>query len=280
MGVYEISGITDEVRQGVNLLKSGTPIVFFDFETTGKNAKTALIVQIGAIKAVMKNGILEVIDSFNELVDPQVHIPEEASEKNNITDDMVKGHMLEEEAYNKFREFIGPMPLICGYNSIKYDQVLLNRLYLKYTGTEFVPLLHIDVKKMAQAKLSMEHYTLQLVAEKLGCNIGIQFHDALSDVMATVRVFQELYPLFAKRNAILPRLPVQNISYFCPKYTIERVYVFTYPKTKSYYDAYQKKWVSDMDIDLRSLRNDTFEFCHVANEKELLAYAKMKKNTK
>lgn len=272
--IYESGGTAETAMEAVKLLKSGVPMAVFDFETTGRSTKTARVVQIGAMKASMKNGVLVAGETFKELVDPQCHIPEGASAVNGITDEMVAGCMKEEEACRAFRDFLGPRPLVCGYNSIRYDGEILDRMYLRAFGQNFSPLLHVDVMAMAKAKLVLKSYKLADVAEELGCSIGIDFHDAFGDVTATWRTFKELYPRFAERNAILPRLPVQGVFYWSRSHTLSRVYIRTYPKTDTYYDIYRKQWVSNMDIDLPRLREDALAYCRAEDEKGLIEYAK------
>jgi len=68
--------------------------VVFDTETTGFNAGGAdQMIEIGAVK--IKDG--QIIDRFDELIDPKRHIPDKITELTCITDDMVRGRKSEEE---------------------------------------------------------------------------------------------------------------------------------------------------------------------------------------
>ena len=66
------------------------------------------------------------------------------------------------------------------------------------------------------------------------------------------------------------RVKVLNVSLWTPLHDISRVYVFTYPKTNTYFDIYRKEWTSDMEnIDMDKLISDVFLMNGVTNEKEL-----------
>ena len=67
-------------------LKLDRPLVVFDLETTGLFPKRDRIVELGAIK-VMPDGTEE---ERCWLLNPTVHIPDEASSVHGITDDAVK----------------------------------------------------------------------------------------------------------------------------------------------------------------------------------------------
>lgn len=65
--------------------KSKGSFVALDLETTGLNHLQDYIIEIGAVK--VKN--FEIVETYQQLVFPNVSIPPEASAVNNITDDMV-----------------------------------------------------------------------------------------------------------------------------------------------------------------------------------------------
>ena len=259
-----------DIHKAISLMQAGTPVIIFDLETTGLDPVADRIVQIGAMKMVMRDGLLVETDSLDELVDPGIPIPQAASEHNHITDEMVAGHMKEDGAYRRFREFAGPLPLLCGFNSRKFDEEFIKSMYLRQGEEPFKSLMHMDVLLMARQKLDLRSYTLEKVSEELGCGIGIRFHNALDDVKATCRVLQELLPMFEARDAALPVLEVEDCGYWYRSHYLERIYINTFPDTKSYYDVYRKKWVCDMDVDMQSLRKDALRACGASDETEMV----------
>jgi len=104
-----------------------TTYVVFDFETTGFNAGGAdSIIEVGAVKIC--NG--EIIDRFDELIDPGRKLPAKITELTNITDDMLKGKDNEEAVIKRFKEWYGDLPLVA--HNAKFDTSFLQIAYEKY----------------------------------------------------------------------------------------------------------------------------------------------------
>ena len=106
--------------------------VVFDTETTGFNAGGAdQMIEIGAVK--LKNG--EIIDRFDELIDPKRHIPDKITELTLISDDMVKGCRSEEEVTKSFMEWTGNLPMVA--HNAKFDISFISSAMKKYNLGEF-----------------------------------------------------------------------------------------------------------------------------------------------
>ena len=109
-----------------------TTYVVFDFETTGFNAGgTDSIIDIGAVKIC--NG--EIIDRFNELINPGRPLPEKITAITNITDDMLKDKDTEENAIKRFIDWYGNLPMVA--HNAKFDVSFLSMCYKKYNLGEF-----------------------------------------------------------------------------------------------------------------------------------------------
>lgn len=107
-------------------LSSRTYIVF-DLETTGLKANEGdSIIEIGAVK--LCNG--EIIDRFDELVDPGVKLDEKIIEITGITNEMLKGKPKEKEMVIKFIEWYGDAPLVA--HNARFDLSFIEMAYLKY----------------------------------------------------------------------------------------------------------------------------------------------------
>ena len=101
--------------------------VVFDFETTGFNAGGAdSIIEIGAVK--IKNG--EIIEKYDELINPGRPLPDKITEITNITDEMLKDKDTEENAVKKFIEWFGDCPMVA--HNAKFDVSFLEMAYKKY----------------------------------------------------------------------------------------------------------------------------------------------------
>ena len=104
-----------------------TTYVVFDFETTGFNAGGAdQIIEVGAVKIC--NG--EIIDRFNELIDPKRKLPAKIVELTNITDSMLEGKDDEMAVVKKFKDWYGNLPLVA--HNAKFDTSFLAMAYEKY----------------------------------------------------------------------------------------------------------------------------------------------------
>ncbi|PWG06347.1 3'-5' exonuclease [Polaribacter aquimarinus] len=101
----------------LNLIK---PIVFFDLETTGVNIATDRIVEISILK-VFPNGNKE---SKTWLVNPEIEIPQDATDVHGITNEKVVTEPTFKELAPKVSEMIADCDL-AGFNSNRFDIPLL-----------------------------------------------------------------------------------------------------------------------------------------------------------
>ena len=107
-------------------LKLTNPIVFFDLETTGINIAKDKIVEISVLK-VMPNGKEE---QKTIRVNPEMHIPEQASAIHGIYDDDVKDCPTFKEIAKDLARYIEGCDL-GGYKSNRFDIPLLAEEFLR-----------------------------------------------------------------------------------------------------------------------------------------------------
>ena len=114
------------VRENDSVLLDNTYVVF-DFETTGFNAGGGdTIIEIGAVK--IQNG--EIIDKFNELINPGHKLSAKITEVTNITDEMLQDKDNEENAIKRFIDWFGDLPMVA--HNAKFDVSFLEMCYKKY----------------------------------------------------------------------------------------------------------------------------------------------------
>ena len=119
------------VRENDTNLLDNTYVVF-DFETTGFNAGGGdTIIEIGAVKIC--NG--EIIDRFNELINPGRKLPVKITEITNITDEMLADKDNEENAIKRFISWFDNLPMVA--HNAKFDISFLEMCYQKYNLGEF-----------------------------------------------------------------------------------------------------------------------------------------------
>ncbi len=122
----------------INLVDDGTPVAYqdsepielesaeyvvFDVETTGLSAVYDKVIELAAVK--MKDG--QVIDSFEEMIDPGFPLSEFTINLTHITDEMVHGSKSEEEVFRLFHEFTTGT-IMAGHN-VTFDVGFINAGY-------------------------------------------------------------------------------------------------------------------------------------------------------
>ena len=136
-GLYgtELTLVDDTVNIVVrpsDLPLEDTTFVVFDTETTGFNAGGAdQMIEIGAVKICND----EIVDRFDELIDPGRHIPDKITALTCITDDMVSGKDNEEIVTKRFLEWVGDAPMVA--HNAKFDISFMVSAMNKYNLGEF-----------------------------------------------------------------------------------------------------------------------------------------------
>jgi len=159
------------------------PIIFFDLETTGLSITQDRIVQIGYIK-VMPNGTEE---EGNLLINPEQHIPEEASNIHHITDEMVADKPTFRQMAGRLEQIFKGCDL-AGYNSNRFDVPLLIEEFLRadvkfdLSKVRFVDVQSIFYKKEPRNLTAAYRYY---------CGKNLEgAHSADADIRATYEVLQ------------------------------------------------------------------------------------------
>lgn len=179
------------------------PIVFFDLETTGTNIVADRIVEISYLK-ISPNGTEE---SKTMRINPEMHIPEQATAVHGITDDDVKNCPTFKAVANDIAGAIKGCDL-GGFNSNRFDIPLLAEEFLRAD-------IDIDLKRHKFVDVQvifhkMEQRTLS-AAYKFYCGKNLEdAHTAAADTAATYEVLK----------AQLDRYPeLQNDIDFLSKFT-------------------------------------------------------------
>ena len=161
------------------------PVAFFDLETTGLNPAHDRIVEISILK-VNCNGAEE---QKTWLLNPEMHIPDEAASVHGYTDLMVANQPTFKEKAKEIAEFIGNADL-AGYNILKFDLPLLMEEFLRVDcdfsleGRDFIDVMNIFMK--------MEPRTLK-GAYRFFCHAELEgAHGASADTKATYEVLKAM----------------------------------------------------------------------------------------
>lgn len=158
------------------------PIVFFDLETTGVRIAEDRIVEISIVK-LMPNGEREI---KTRRINPECHIPEEATAVHKITDEDVKDCPTFKQVAKSLYQFIQGCD-IAGFNSNRFDLPMLVEEFLRAgVDVDFSSANQIDVQTIFH---KMEPRTLT-AAYKFYCQKNLEdAHSAEADTIATLEVF-------------------------------------------------------------------------------------------
>lgn len=159
------------------------PVVFFDLETTGVNITSDRIVEISYLK-VYPNGN-EVSRTMR--INPEIHIPEEASKVHGIYDaDVADCPTFKQVAKEIAADFEGAD--IAGFNSNRFDVPLLAEEFLRAdVDLDMTRRKFIDVQVIFH---KMEQRTL-VAAMKFYCGKELEdAHSAEADTRATYEVLK------------------------------------------------------------------------------------------
>ncbi|MDE7356796.1 MAG: 3'-5' exonuclease [Rikenellaceae bacterium] len=159
------------------------PLIFFDLETTGINISSDRIVEISMVK-LLPNGQKTV---KTRRVNPEMHIPEEASAVHHITDDDVRNEPTFREIAKSLAAFIEGCDF-AGFNSNRFDVPMLAEEFLRAgVDVDFAARKFIDVQTIFH---KMEQRTL-VAAYKFYCDKELtEAHSAAADTMATYEVLK------------------------------------------------------------------------------------------
>ncbi|MBO5832642.1 MAG: 3'-5' exonuclease [Alistipes sp.] len=171
-------------------LKLKRPIVFFDLETTGVDTATDRIVEISLVKI----GVDGTKSVKTRRINPEMHIPEEATAVHGITDDDVKDEPTFRQIAKSLAQYIEGCDF-GGFNSNRFDlPVLVEEFMRAGVDVDFRKRKFVDVQTIFHRK---EQRTL-VAAYKFYCDKDLEnAHSAEADTLATYEVLEaqiERYP--------------------------------------------------------------------------------------
>ena len=164
-------------------LKLKRPIIFFDLETTGVDTSRDRIVEISMVK-IDVDGTKQV---KTRRINPEMHIPEEASEVHGIYDEDVANEPTFKQIAKSLAKFIEGCDF-GGFNSNRFDlPVLVEEFMRADVDVDFKHRKYIDVQNIFHKK---EQRTL-VAAYKFYCDKDlVDAHSAEADTLATYEVLE------------------------------------------------------------------------------------------
>lgn len=170
--------------QEIELKEKDKSFVVFDFETTGLDAKTCEIIEIGAVK--IEGG--KIVSTFSTFIKPTVAIPQEITDLTGITNKMVEDSPSINYVIPDFYKYCYGAGLVA--HNISFDFGFLSNIAKKMNYNFDNP--QFDTLNMARQKLlGLKNFKLETVAERLEVSL-IGAHRAVNDAMATAKCFLKL----------------------------------------------------------------------------------------
>ncbi|RGW13707.1 PolC-type DNA polymerase III [Enterococcus asini] len=152
--------------------------VVFDVETTGLSAVYNTIIELAAVKMHKGN----VIETFDEFIDPGHPLSKTTVELTGITDEMVRGSLPEREVMDRFTEFAKDSILVA--HNASFDMGFINTTYKRLNLPEAVNPV-IDTLELARYLYpQFKRFGLGVLSKKFGVGLE-QHHRAIYDSEAT-----------------------------------------------------------------------------------------------
>lgn len=149
-------------------LLEGQTYVIFDVETTGLSAIYDKVIELSASK--MKDG--EVLERFDEFIDPGFPLSEQTINLTSITDEMVRGSKSEEEVFKMFKDFCKGS-IIAGHN-VSFDMGFMNTGYRRHNMEEITQPV-IDTLPLARFLYpNLRGYRLNTLSKKF--KVALEHH--------------------------------------------------------------------------------------------------------
>ncbi len=170
--------------------------VVFDTETTGFNAAGGdQMIEIGAVKICQGN----IIDRFDELIDPKKHIPDKITELTCITDEMVKGKNDEETVTKRFLEWIGDLPMVA--HNAKFDISFIEMAMKKYNLGEFTNTV-VDTLELSRAlDQGYSRHSLSALVKRYNVTWDEDAHHRADyDAEGTAQVYHKMMQKLTSQN--------------------------------------------------------------------------------
>ena len=183
--------------------------IYYDTETTGLSSQKDRIIELAAFDPVQNR-------TFEELINPNMPIPEVSTNICNITDDMVKDAPTFDVIGKKFIEFCGSDTILIAHNNDNFDKPFLdaefNRADLKMLDLPFID----SLKWARKYRSDLPKHSLQYLREMYNIEAN-QAHRALNDVVVLHKVFEKMIDdldietvlklLYEKKSDLVEHMP-------------------------------------------------------------------------
>ena len=182
MEAYLVDDVSHMVVSAPGDKPLDTPYVVVDVETTGFDAKSEEIIEIGAAKICGGT----IVDTMSVLVDPLRPIPQKITELTGITDEMVRGGETLEKAMGQLVAFAGDA-VVAAHNA-PFDMAFLQRAASRFDETKAWRPTVVDTLALCRALYpEAASHALGAMVERLQIPLD-NHHRASDDACATAEL--------------------------------------------------------------------------------------------
>ena len=214
----ELTMVDDEInicKRPIDADLLSSTYCVFDLETTGFNAGGEdSIIEIGAV--LIKDG--EIIDTYNELINPGKKLHPKIIEVTNITDEMLEDKDNEENAIKRFIAWFKDYPMVA--HNAKFDTSFIEMCYQKYKLGEFTNCV-IDTLELSRAiDTNQARHSLSALVKRYDVPFDeTAHHRADYDAKGTAYVLDKMLRKVDKQN-------IHNINELNSLVSQEDIYKF------------------------------------------------------
>jgi len=204
--------MSDQENQSPHDLISNLSFCVFDLETTGGNHKSDKIIEIGMVR--VEN--LEVVDSKNYLIQPEIRIPDFIQKLTSISPEDVEGAPLIEDVIEEILEFMSDTILVA--HNTSFDIPFFNSV-----------LRRLNKPELENRSLCTNLMTKYLVPNLMNSNLNYmskifdihhkKAHRALDDAMATAQLLIRYLHIFIDKDI----QKINHLYYPRNRYELDRV---------------------------------------------------------
>ena len=160
--------------------------VFVDVETTGLEPSKDEIIEIALVRFRYspQGDIISIVDTFDQLREPSIPISEDASAITGITDEMVAGCKINEQA---IENIVGPADLVIAHNAF-FDRRFLERFMPLFASKPWA----CSMTEIDWAREGFEGTKLAYLAGEVG--FFYDRHRAENDCFASIELLRRKLP--------------------------------------------------------------------------------------
>ena len=191
-----VDDTTTIVKDPTDEKLEGNTYVVFDTETTGFNAAGGdQMIEIGAVK--ITDG--QIIDRFDEFINPGRHIPDNITALTEITDDMVKDADDEKTVTKRFLDWAGNLPMVA--HNAKFDISFVQMAMKKYDMGEFKSTVIDTLELSRQLDQGFARHSLSALVKRYNVPFDEESHHRADyDAEGTAYVFDKMLKKLVQQN--------------------------------------------------------------------------------